>query len=247
MTHFYIYQDYVHNNGGLRRVLTSRYGLDNVRDVDSVDILNGVLDKSPDAFIMPGGASRYVADKLDGPGNAAIRAYVEQGGTYIGLCAGAYYACRRTRWRAGMDGEIITNNELAFFPGTGLGPIDSIADTMPDIDVPAGIVSLLDETGDTHPALYWGGPVFVPDSDAAGVRIHARYADVPDQPAAVVSGTLGQGRYLLISPHLEIDARQLGQMRFDVKWNKVEEMKRIGNGDKLNTEYFNEFIDCMWE
>lgn len=70
-----IYQDYVHNNGGLYNALRERFGRCEVDYADATDIIGGVLTPAIRLFVMPGGASRYVADKLNGPGNALIRDY----------------------------------------------------------------------------------------------------------------------------------------------------------------------------
>jgi glutamine amidotransferase-like uncharacterized protein len=169
-------------------------------------------------FVMPGGASRYVADKLDGEGNDRIRDYVARGGFYLGICAGAYYACRRTDWRAGKWDEIRTDNELAFYPGTAVGPISSfVRETADGSDTTAQLATLRTEIGDVYPCLYWGGPIFRPDEleTTASWRVLARYTEgVADGEAAVVLGSYGRGHYLLLGVHLEIDQARLDLMRF---------------------------------
>src|SRR5256885_1741954 len=44
---------------------------------------------------IPGGAASPYAARLNGPGNASIRRYLERGGALLGMCAGAYYVCNR--------------------------------------------------------------------------------------------------------------------------------------------------------
>eukprot|EP00803_Ostreobium_quekettii_P006866 evm.model.scf_45.9 EVM.evm.TU.scf_45.9 scf_45:121074-122733(+) len=49
--------------------------------------------------------------------------YVSNGGAYMGLCAGAYYACSRVEFELGSRLEVIGDRELQFFKGTGQGSI----------------------------------------------------------------------------------------------------------------------------
>jgi glutamine amidotransferase-like uncharacterized protein len=47
--------------------------------------------------------------------------YVRAGGAYLGLCAGAYYACSRVEFEPGGPLEVVGNRELGFFPGVAAG------------------------------------------------------------------------------------------------------------------------------
>src|ERR1700722_9520522 len=42
-------------------------------------------------LVIPGGADLPYTRSLNGDGNKKIRSYVEQGGTFLGICAGSYY------------------------------------------------------------------------------------------------------------------------------------------------------------
>ena len=241
MTVIYIYQDYVHNNGGLYNTLSLRYGKENVRFIDADELKNGALTSRINAFIMPGGASRYVSDKLNGAGNQAIRDYVAQGGLYIGICAGAYYGCRRTEWQPGFDQRFLVDNELGFFPGTASGPVMAFASP----DNPhhmAAITPIETHDGQRHAVLYWAGPVF--EDVTAEVEVLARYASLPDQPAAVIAGHFHQGRYLLCSPHLELNSHQINLMTFDVPDNRFEEFEILADRDQIMShDYFFSLLD----
>lgn len=50
-------------------------------------------------------------------------AYLQQGGRYLGLCAGAYYACQQVAFEPGTNLEVHGNRELALFPGVAVGSI----------------------------------------------------------------------------------------------------------------------------
>ncbi|KIZ05719.1 biotin--protein ligase [Monoraphidium neglectum] len=74
-------------------------------------------------LVMPGGADLPYCKHLNGAGNALIRDYVSGGGSYLGICAGAYYACARVEFEAGSAMEVIGERELCFFPGVARGAV----------------------------------------------------------------------------------------------------------------------------
>lgn len=243
MTHILIYQDYVHNNGALYKALAAVYGVENIRFADAEDITGGILDRNVSALVMPGGASRYVSAKLDGAGNAAIRAYVAGGGAYIGICAGAYYACRRIEWTPGFDQRFMVDGELGFFPGTAKGPVPQFvaADNPQHM---AQIVPLQTENGEHFNSFYWAGPVF--DSvETDTYTVKARYASLPGQPPAVVTGDFGKGRYLLCGPHPEIDSDQLALMRFEVVDNRFADIAVMPDIQGVDHRFFHSLLSSF--
>jgi len=58
------------------------------------EIIEGKL-KGFDIFMMPGGDEPWYGIHLAGEGNECIREYIKEGGSYIGACAGAYYAAKQ--------------------------------------------------------------------------------------------------------------------------------------------------------
>lgn len=237
----FIYHDYVHNNAPLHTALVRRYGHAAVQYVNADDIIGGALNDNPNAFVMPGGASRYKANKLNGAGNAAIKRYVQNGGTYMGICAGAYYACANTVWAAGTANEIITPNELAFFNGDAVGPIKQFSAAHSRDGSDARIVTL-NTNGATTPALYWGGAQFVPHADAA-YTVHATFTDITENNAAIISGTTAEGKWLLVSPHIEIDHAALQLMTFNVPDNRYADIAALGNTRGVTLDMFYALLD----
>lgn len=82
--------------------------------VTAKDILSGCLMEYV-ALIIPGGADLPYCERLNGAGNRAIREFVENGGLYVGICAGAYYGCREIAF-IGADYDVFGARELGFFP-----------------------------------------------------------------------------------------------------------------------------------
>ncbi|MEW5299670.1 MAG: hypothetical protein WDW36_002662 [Sanguina aurantia] len=70
---------------------------------------------------MPGGADLPYCRLLNGQGNNMITEYVKGGGSYLGLCAGAYYGCSSVEFEPGSSMEVSGDRELAFFPGVAVG------------------------------------------------------------------------------------------------------------------------------
>ena len=73
-------------------------------------------------FVMPGGRDLPYVRSLKGKGIDNIKKYVEEGGSYLGICAGAYFAGSKVNFDEGGPLEIIGKRELAFYPGTVKGP-----------------------------------------------------------------------------------------------------------------------------
>ena len=195
-----IYQDYVQNNGQLYHALVERYGFAAVGYCDAAAIIGGILDPTVKLFIMPGGADLYYCEKLNGAGNRAIRNFVESGGSYLGICAGAYYACDSIEWAKGSAQEIIGARELKFYGGTAIGPVK---DFMQGLDQSwLGAAAITDDTGKTTTVCYEAGPVFAEPSTETE-KIIARYTALPGTPPAIVENQIGKGRVVLSSPHIE--------------------------------------------
>lgn len=214
-----IYQDYVHNNGLLWQSLNHVLPDADIGFVDAFDVVHGALDISVDIFVMPGGADLWYLEKLEGAGNDAIRAYVEAGGVYFGICAGAYYACQALQW-AIDDPDMAINGArpLGFIPATAVGPILSFVEGQSlrkgcwqavvklDLAHKAGLSDAWQALPASTSILYWAGPVFTGLPDAGHITVLGRYADLPDKPPAIVSVKVGEGLCVAAAPHPEVTA-----------------------------------------
>ena len=153
---------------------------------------------------IPGGADRPYVDALDGAGNASVRRFVERGGRVLGVCAGAYYACRRIDF-VGGDFCVRSPRELALFPGTAAGSVAELAEPYRLNDLRCSAVVGVQHGGGTAGALYWGGCRFRPDADAGGFDVVATYADLPaGDDRAAVRARVGDGAVVLVGVHAEV-------------------------------------------
>jgi len=238
-----IYTDNVSANHILYYALGKLRGKGNVFFVNANEILQGALTKDVSLFVMPGGASRYKAAKLNGAANELIKQYIAKGGNYLGICAGAYMACETTYWAKGAPHEIIAHNELRFFPGDSIGPIDAYGRGDNYNGTNARIVTLEYE-GERIPSLYIGGCAFQPKT-VNGYEVLATFTELPGQPAAIVSGNYGMGKWLLSSTHPEYDSESLELLDFNVVGNDYQHYSNLDNSSTLNLELFERLLDKL--
>jgi glutamine amidotransferase-like uncharacterized protein len=150
-------------------------------------------------LIMPGGQSwTYLAD-LGDSGAKLIRHFVSQGGSYFGICAGAFYATsmRKGGYASGPYG--IGLLEGTAYDGSALKTKPFINGMM-DFDVflqPfAGIMRII----------LFGGPSFrYSKSEAASknIQVIANFQKINE--AAMIQFEYHKGRVFLSGPHLEIE------------------------------------------
>jgi biotin--protein ligase len=199
---------------------------------DVIPVDANVLTKEPwqataSLLVIPGGRDLPFVDSLSPTGTKAIRDWVHQGGRYLGICAGAYFACSKVEFEIGRKGyEVVGSRELQFLPGIGRGSVTPnfiYNDT--DTGARAARVSLdleaLNLKGKMKSSsidLYCnGGPFFelYPASESATANtvshspvVLARYAgnvlDLAIDKPAIVECSPGMGKAILIGPHFEI-------------------------------------------
>ncbi|MEW5785320.1 MAG: BPL-N domain-containing protein [Bacillota bacterium] len=161
-------------------------------EFDEQEASHADLSKSFDAVWFAGGFSEEYRHYISSHDN--IRAYVENGGVFIGTCAGAYYAADTMLW-----GENRLDYPLKLFAGQAVGPHlswgEHAALTLnPDLPVNAGFRK-------TIGVRYFDGPYFVV-SDTQEVIVLAEYAS--NKAPAVLALEYGSGKVLLMGPHPEL-------------------------------------------
>ncbi len=153
------------------------------------------------AIYFPGGDADYYNADINATGIKNIQELIANNGAYIGMCAGAEFACDKLVWEG-----IAYDYPLNLFQGVSVGPIDELA-VWPSYAMITLSMCLDNEINKFEPTkedmLYWGGSVFEPYNDAVFDTI-ATFDGFNNRPA-IVSFTYGDGRVLLISPHPEIE------------------------------------------
>ena len=198
----------------LRRLLSPNYA---VIPVTGDMIIKEPWTASCAALVFPGGADQGYCNTLNGAGNRRIRQFVENGGIYIGFCAGGYYGTKRCEFEVGHKLlEVIGDRELGFYPGTSRGCAlpgfvyhSEKGARATELKVDKSVMSA-GSIPDVFKSYYNGGGVFVdaPKYRDQGVEVLASYVDqlsvdAGDGAAAIVYCKVGKGAALLTGPHPE--------------------------------------------
>ena len=161
-------------------------------------------------LVFPGGAAnpyhRKLSNRVGNRGNHRIRMFVENGGHYLGICAGAYYGCSHIEFDRGGPLEILCDYELGFFSGIGKGPAMKGFDYTSDKGAHASHFRWKESEGI---AFFQGGPSFVIDSHQSCKEI-AWFCDQPElaceaNAPGCIACEVGKGCAVLCAFHIEFD------------------------------------------
>ena len=203
-----------------------------IKTLDAHELISGQWCDDAAAFVMPGGADIFYAKRLKGKGNQVISQYVQTGGVYIGICAGAYYAAEQVCFDDGKGFQVKESRELAFISGAARGPVSGSYDAS---SYEEAVVTDLEGCFGTGPFFLNGGPSF-----QEGGEILARYAQY-DQRPAIVYTSYGQGKALLSGVHFEYAPDKLDSQ--DPFLARL--MPRLKEGDSLRRQAMKSFWDLL--
>lgn len=183
-------------------------------------------------IIFPGGWAGGYNEYINQSGYQNIRDFISGGGSYLGMCAGSFFACDEVYWREGDD-ETSTPQQIYDYPlnlwaGTADGVIrdfvgwtdntyfdDHPGTRMTDIKINN---ALLPEADPTVNVLYYGGPVFRPNAGKWGAtKVIARYemdGYSGDEFAAMILFPYGSGRVFLSAVHPEVSVAASGSYSY---------------------------------
>ncbi len=194
--------------------------------LSAAEVIDGAWSHDARLFVMPGGADEPYARRLAGAGNARIREFVKNGGSYLGVCAGAYYGCARIVFDEGLPSEITGERELRFFDGTAAGPVFPPYDPRSN----RGCRAVRIKSGKSGFDVYFnGGCTFFPRREGKNFTVMAAYAEADSAPA-VISAACGAGRAVLSGVHFEyaperMDADDVWQAPLQDVLQKSEEAR----------------------
>ncbi|KAJ2787458.1 biotin holocarboxylase synthetase [Coemansia interrupta] len=205
----------------LRQFLSHRYA---IIPVDQTMLRTQPWETKAALFVMPGGRDLPYTVELNGDINRRIRQWVQNGGRYLGLCAGGYYGSGRCEFEPGTPIEIIGSRELAFFSGSCIGTAYPGYDYKSETGARAAEVTVdqsafnvsqkLWKSDPSHVRIYYnGGGYFVPEESDTNVTVLVRYAPDVTNPhnrsqkvadaAAAISCKVGRGVAVLTGLHPE--------------------------------------------
>lgn len=144
--------------------------------------------------------------------NQRIYQFVQNGGGFLGICAGGYFGCREVEFEKGDFLEICEARELGFYPGKAIGPAYG-----------NGVFDYQSNRGARDTEIQWerglckiyfnGGCYFDKTEDHPNVQVIAHYNDLPNNLAAVVHCKVGKGRAILSGVHPEYKIGSLGLVK----------------------------------
>jgi len=151
---------------------------------------------------IPGGNMYDYAQDISSEGKENIRSFVHDGGGYIGICGGAYFASEKVYWQ----GSKLPMTPLRLFSGTATGSISEIMDypkyTMCKVNLMNAEHPITKSGRNFEWVLYYWGPALIPNANA-NVTVLGNY-DKGNQ-TAMLTFEYGYGKVFLIGTHPEID------------------------------------------
>ena len=191
--------------------------------VKGSDIRDGALNDA-DVLIHPGGSGSKQAAALGELGRERVRRFVENGGGYVGICAGAYLATTDYTWSLGiLDAKVIDRAHWA--RGTG-----NVELKLSNAGCSFFPVAKDSKAKDVVTVYYGQGPLLAPggrDEVPDYEELAAYQTEIAKKgaPTGVMKGTtaaalgkFGHGRVFCFSPHPEKTEGLDGFVRSAVTW-----------------------------
>ncbi|MBJ7449700.1 MAG: hypothetical protein JHC93_05005 [Parachlamydiales bacterium] len=168
-------------------------------------------EKNAAGIIIPGGRDLPYMRDLKGVANQRISDFVHDGGRYLGICAGAYYAASYVDFERGGELEVLGERELGFFQGTAIGPAYGLGQYSYETDDGAVKAQVLWKEPDSHisstfiaDVYFNGGCAFEKAELKQNTSVLGYYSDILGQPAAIVKCRVGKGIAILSGVHPEM-------------------------------------------
>jgi len=180
-----------------------------IRRADAAALKGSDWEEKTALLVIPGGRDIYYHDALDGEGTERIRRFVEAGGSYLGICAGAYFAAGAIEFEKGGSFEVCAKRSLGFFPGLAEGPAYGKSKYRPDALSGVEAASLAWGKEAPFHTYFNGGCRFLDPQKHPSISVLASYNELEGSPAAVVLCPAGKGRAVLSGVHLEYSAGYL--------------------------------------
>ncbi|KAK9893668.1 class II aaRS and biotin synthetase [Cystobasidium minutum MCA 4210] len=202
----------LHLKTSLKALLSPRY---DVLPVSAQALANDPWTDNCALLAFPGGRDLGFLKALGEKGCDRIARWVrEDGGRYLGLCAGAYFASSQIEFESGREGfEVKGERPLKFFGGTCKGTAfpgflydseDGARDAV--ISLEGALWKQVWPDSPPNLAIYYNGGGYFeePSASEPPTTVLARYEELPDRPVAGVLCQIGsRGKAVLWGVHPE--------------------------------------------
>ncbi|MCQ2393129.1 MAG: BPL-N domain-containing protein [Kiritimatiellae bacterium] len=197
--------------------------------VDGPSIRAGAL-REIDLLVMPGGMSNVEEDNLGLEGQQEVRRFIEEGGSYVGTCAGAFLMLERAKERP--LGIVPFSSRRGCWGGEAMLQVNYTKEAQDLYGIKSGL----------RMERFNGGPVMVPSNPIKGAdfKVMAEFhsnlhsfstkkkfptadGNLPSMAgaASAVAGTFGKGRVWLFAGHPEY---------YPDTWKSVRDAIRFATG-----------------
>ena len=158
------------------KLLSPNYTVECVYAKDIIDRLPQLEGNDvPKLIIFPGGADKPYHSKLKGTGCANIRSYVENGGNYLGLCAGGYFGTNQIFFKFGST-LWSAQRELSFHDDLKCsGPILAAYDAENNKGLEAALIRVPMLKGQEFNVYYHGGGHFYFENNGKNEVMHPNW------------------------------------------------------------------------
>lgn len=178
--------------------------------MDAKRLLRETWEATTGLLIIPGGRDVFYHSSLDGKGTDKIRQFVERGGNYLGICAGAYFASKTIEFEKGGILEVCGSRSLKFFPGIAKG--SAFGPNKYSYENTKGVEAVkISWEGKECSAYFNGGCLFEINGEYPEVKTLSRYLELPGHPPAILEVEIGKGKALLSGVHIEYHPRLLNR------------------------------------
>lgn len=180
-------------------------------------ILGDLSNENPTLLVIPGGESWVYLEDLGEQGAENIRKFVESGGSYLGICAGAFYATSHREGGAANGPYGIGLLEGIAYDGTALekpGYVEGVMDFLWELGNP-----LVKGLGKNVKMLLYGGPSFrftPEEAQKKQIEVVLRFSH--SQEPAMIRFRYGKGLVFLSAPHVEIKKEKGEKPMHDFSW-----------------------------
>ncbi len=209
-----------------------------VEMISSKQIMSEDWQDKTQIFIMPGGRDLLYLRKLKSEGCEKIKKFVEDGGSYLGICAGAYFGSQYVEFEKGNALEVLGKRDLNFVQAKAIGP----AYKEPKFyyenhkGSKAAFLEYRSENLKCMSFVYFKGGCYF---EADKLNVIGKYKDL--NLPAIVKTKVKKGKAILSGLHIECSSNDIFGEKKDISSMK-EKIKKTENNRK---KIFLDILDIL--